>query len=103
MSRVCDITGLSKSFGNRVSHSNRKTKRCYLVNLHSVALASDVLGRKFKMKVASRTLRTIDFKGGLDVYLLGTSSRKLTDEAKKIKKKIRAAVAAGKSLQCSVL
>ncbi|MGN7678982.1 MAG: 50S ribosomal protein L28 [Anaplasma sp.] len=103
MSRVCDITGLSKSFGNRVSHSNRKTKRCYLVNLHNVALVSEVLGRKFKMKVASRTLRTIDYKGGLDMYLLGTSSRKLTDEAKKIKKKIRAAVAAGKSLQCGVL
>ncbi|ACZ49127.1 50S ribosomal protein L28 [Anaplasma centrale str. Israel] len=103
VSRVCDVTGLAKSFGNRVSHSNRKTKRSYLVNLHNVTLVSEVLGRKFKMKVAARTLRTINYKGGFDLYLLNTASRKLSDEAQKIKRKIRAAIASGKSLQCGVL
>ncbi|MFV9838573.1 MAG: 50S ribosomal protein L28 [Aaplasma endosymbiont of Hyalomma asiaticum] len=103
MSRVCDITGASKSFGNKVSHSNRKTKRSYLVNLHNVTLVSEVLGRKFKVKVASRTLRTIDYKGGLDLYLINTSSRKLTEAARKIKRKVKAAIASGKSLQVSVL
>ncbi|MCU7611533.1 50S ribosomal protein L28 [Anaplasma capra] len=103
MSRVCDITGLAKSFGNRVSHSNRKTKRSYMVNLHNVTLVSDVLGRKFRMKVASRTLRTIDYKGGLDLYLLNTSARKLTEEAQKIRRKIKIAVANGKSLQSDSL
>lgn len=103
VSRVCDITGASKAFGNNVSHSNRKTKRSYLVNLHNVTLVSEVLGRKFRFKVASRTLRTIDYKGGLDLYLLNTASRELTEEAQKIKRKIRAAVAAGKSRQCGAL
>ncbi|MDB1135005.1 50S ribosomal protein L28 [Candidatus Anaplasma sp. TIGMIC] len=103
MSRVCDITGVSKSFGNKVSHSNRKTKRSYLVNLHNVTLVSEVLGRKFRVKVASSTLRTIDYKGGLDLYLLNTSSRKLTEEARKIKRKIRVAIATGKSQQSDQL
>ncbi|KJV68992.1 50S ribosomal protein L28 [Candidatus Neoehrlichia procyonis] len=89
MSRVCDITGRSKSFGNKVSHSNRKTKRPYFVNLHNVTLISDVLGRSFKLKLASRTLRTIAYKGGLDLFLLNTSSCKLTDKAKKIKNVIK--------------
>ncbi|QXK91853.1 50S ribosomal protein L28 [Neoehrlichia mikurensis] len=89
MSRVCDITGRSKLFGNKVSHSNRKTKRSYLVNLHNTTLISDVLGRSFKLKLASRTLRTVNYKGGLDLYLLNTSSRKLTDKAKKIKNAIK--------------
>ncbi|CAH58264.1 50S ribosomal protein L28 [Ehrlichia ruminantium] len=93
MSRVCDITGQTKSFGNKVSHSNRKTKRTYLVNLHNVTLFSDVLNRKFRFKISSRTLRTIDYKGGLDLYLLETSSRKLSDKAQKIKKMIKKATA----------
>ncbi|CAI28002.1 50S ribosomal protein L28 [Ehrlichia ruminantium str. Gardel] len=93
MSRVCDITGQTKSFGNKVSHSNRKTKRTYLVNLHNVTLFSDVLNRKFRFKISSRTLRTIDYKGGFDLYLLETSSRKLSDKAQKIKKMIKKATA----------
>ncbi|MEH0831363.1 50S ribosomal protein L28 [Anaplasma bovis] len=103
MSRVCDITGMTKSFGNKVSHSNRKTKRSYLVNLHRITLTSDVLGRKFRVRISSRTLRTINYKGGLDRYLLNTSSNKLTEMACKIKRKVKAAISAGKSLQCDVL
>ncbi|MGN7618522.1 MAG: 50S ribosomal protein L28 [Ehrlichia sp.] len=92
MSRVCGITGQAKSFGNKVSHSNRKTKRAYLLNLHNVTLLSDALDRKFKFKVSSRTLRTIDYKGGFDLFLLNTSSRKLTVKAQKIRKMVKSAL-----------
>jgi len=33
MSRVCEITGKRASVGNNVSHSNRRTKRRFNVNL----------------------------------------------------------------------
>ncbi|MFT7114478.1 MAG: large subunit ribosomal protein L28 [Candidatus Azotimanducaceae bacterium] len=33
MSRVCEITGKKAMVGNNVSHSNRKTKRKFNVNL----------------------------------------------------------------------
>ena len=59
-----------------------------MVNLNSVTLFSDSLKRKFRMRIASSTLRTIDKHGGLDKYLNKTSSRSLTDKALKIKKQI---------------
>ncbi len=92
MSRACDITGRVKSFGNKVSHSNRKTKRSFLLNLFNVTLRSEILNSKFKMRIATRTLRTIDYKGGFDLYLLNTSTRKLSPEAQKIKRKLKKAV-----------
>ena len=59
-----------------------------MVNLNSVTLFSESLKRKFRMRIASSTLRTIDKNGGVDQYLNKTSSRSLTDKALKIKKQI---------------
>jgi len=47
VSRICELTDRKKSFGNKVSHSNRKTKRTFLLNLHKVTLTSDILNKKF--------------------------------------------------------
>ncbi|MEL6688002.1 MAG: bL28 family ribosomal protein, partial [Pseudomonadota bacterium] len=77
--------------GHNVSHSNIKTKRRFEVNLCNVTLRSDALGQDYKLRIAAKTLRTVDFKGGLDGFLMGTKNHKLTDKAKKLKK----AVAAG--------
>ena len=86
MSRSCEITGKKHQTGHNVSHSNIKTKRRFMVNLNNVTLFSETLKRKFKFRIASSTLRTIDKLGGLDHYLSKTSSRILTDKALKIKK-----------------
>lgn len=89
MSRKCDITNISVVTGNNVSHSNRKTKRRFTPNLHSVTLISDALKQKMKLRVAIRTLRTIEFKGGLDNFLLSQPAKKLTEKALNLKNKIR--------------
>jgi len=44
MSRRCELTGKTRQIGNKVSHSNRKTKRRFLPNLLNVTLMSDSLG-----------------------------------------------------------
>ena len=88
MSRACEITGKKHQTGHNVSHSNIKTKRRFMVNLNKVTLFSDSLKRKFRFRIASSTLRTIDKQGGLDQYLNKTSSRLLTDKALKLKKQI---------------
>lgn len=88
MSRRCDLLNTGPMSGHNVSHSNVKTKRRFEVNLCNVTLASDTLDQKFKMRVAAKTLRTVDFKGGLDGFLMGTKNAKLTDKAKTIKKAI---------------
>jgi len=89
MSKVCQISGVGVASGNNVSHSHRKTKKKFNPNLQSVTLKSDVLDQNFKMRIAVKTLRSIDAKGGLDDYLLAASSRKLTVEAGKIKSKVK--------------
>ena len=40
-----------------------------MVNLNSVTLFSESLKRKFRLRIASSTLRTIDKHGGLDQFL----------------------------------
>ena len=88
MARKCEISGTGVLSGNNVSHANNRTRRRFLPNLQVVSLLSESLGRVFKLKVCSKTLRTIEHNGGLDAYLSSTSNTKLTDEAKKIKKQV---------------
>lgn len=86
MARRCDLLNTGPMSGHNVSHSNIKTKRRFEVNLCNVTLASETLGQSFRVRIAAKTLRTVDFKGGLDGFLLGTKNAKLTDKGKKIKK-----------------
>ena len=70
MSRRCELTGKGVLSGNNVSHANNRTKRVFRPNLQTVSLASDSLGRVVSLKVSMHALKTIDRKGGLDVFLL---------------------------------
>ena len=89
MSRKCDVIGVGPMSGNNVSHSNKKTKRRFLVNLKNIRLKSDVLGSFVKLKVATSTLRTINKYGNIDNFLINYRHNKLTDLAISIKKKIK--------------
>lgn len=93
MSKKCDITGVGVMSGNNVSHANNRTRRRFLPNLQVVSLLSETLGKIFKLKICSKTLRSIEHNGGLDSYLETTSNTKLTEEAKKIKKTVAKAKA----------
>ncbi len=88
MAKKCEISGTGVMSGNNVSHANNRTRRRFLPNLQVVSLLSEKLNRIFKLKVCSKTLRSIEHNGGLDAYLESTSNSKLSDEAIKIKKTI---------------
>ena len=90
MAKKCDILGTGVMSGNNVSHANNKTRRRFLPNLQVVSLFSEALNRVFKMKVCSKTLRSIEHNGGLDSYLEKTASKDLTPAARAIKKEIAA-------------
>ncbi len=94
MSRTCDLLGTGPMSGHNVSHSNNKTKRRFEVNLCNVTLRSQALGQDYRLRIAAKTLRTVDFKGGLDGFLLGTKNHKLTDKARTMKKVVAASIAA---------
>tara|TARA_B100000686_G_scaffold248836_1_gene258721 strand:- start:1313 stop:1591 length:279 start_codon:yes stop_codon:yes gene_type:complete len=92
MSKKCELTGKSPLKGHKVSHANNKAKRKFFPNLKNVSFKSDILKRNVKLSVSSAALRTVDYKGGLDSYLKGVKSFRLSIKAKKLKNKIIAKV-----------
>jgi large subunit ribosomal protein L28 len=91
MARRCGITGKGVLTGNNVSHANNKTRRRFLPNLQEVSLWSDVLGAPVKLRLSTQGIRTVEHNGGLDAFLLGTPDRKLTPEARALKRRIERA------------
>ena len=93
MSRRCELSGKGVLTGNRVSHSNIKTRRRYLPNLNPVSLESETLGQTFRFRIAASTLRSVDHRGGLDAYLAKARDEELSPRALKVKKDIAKAQA----------
>jgi len=93
MSRVCELSGKGVMTGNNVSHAKNRTRRRFLPNLNEVTLASDVLGRSFKFRIAASTLRTVDHRGGLDAFMAKAKDADLSVTALKVKKDIEKAQA----------
>jgi large subunit ribosomal protein L28 len=93
MSRRCELTGVGPMVGHNVSHSNIKTKRRFLPNLAPVTLQSDLLGQSYKLRISNAALRTLDFRGGLDPFLVKASDENLSPRALKIKKLVKAKLA----------
>jgi large subunit ribosomal protein L28 len=89
MARRCMITGKGVLTGNNVSHANNKSRRRFLPNVQSTSLQSETLGEMVRVRLTVSALRTVDFKGGLDAFLLNTPNRKLPVEAMKIKRRIQ--------------
>jgi large subunit ribosomal protein L28 len=85
MSRRCELTGKAVQTGNKVSHSNRKTRTRFLPNLVQVTLISDTLGKGFKLRVAAAALRSVEHRGGLDAFLLKAGDADLSSGALAIK------------------
>ena len=63
MSRVCEVTGKKALVGNKVSHSNRKTKRRFEINLRSKRYWFEEEGRWIKLRLTARAMKTIDKRG----------------------------------------
>ena len=93
MSRRCELTGIGPMVGHNVSHSNIKTKRRFLPALNPASLQSDALGQTFRLRITNAALRTLDFKGGLDAFLLKSSDEDLSPRALKIKRQVKAKLA----------
>ena len=90
MSKKCELTGKIPLVGNNVSHANNKTKRRFLPNLKKVTFTSELLKRNIKLNVSNSAVRTVDKKGGFDLFIQNTKSKNLSLRVKKIKKSIAA-------------
>src|SRR5512143_1200974 len=94
MARRCALTGKGVLTGNNVSHANNKTRRRFLPNLQDTTVLSDALNQSFRLRLSTHAIRSIEKRGGIDGYLLKASSLELTDELRRIKKRIERARAA---------
>ena len=86
MTRRCELTGKMALSGNNVSHAKNRTKRRFLPNLNMVSLISEKLEKTFKFRISAAALRTVDKKGGLDLFLLKADEKNLSSTALKVKK-----------------
>ncbi len=91
MARVCAVSGKKPLFGNNVSHANNKTRRRWQPNLQICSFPSEILGRSVRIRLTTNGVRTIEHKGGLDAWLLGTRDSRLGEDALKIKKTLKRA------------
>ena len=63
MSRVCQITGKKAMIGNNVSHSKRRTKRKFDVNLFKKKFFVPGENRWVQLTVSAAGIRTINKNG----------------------------------------
>ena len=63
MSRRCQVTGARPGFGNNVSHSPRRTRRRWDVNVQAKRYWVPSLGRSVTLTLSARGIKTIDSRG----------------------------------------
>jgi large subunit ribosomal protein L28 len=63
MARVCQVTGKVPVGGNKVSHSNIKTKRRFLPNLQKKRFYLAEEDKWITLKLAADAIRTINKRG----------------------------------------
>lgn len=93
MSLRCELTGKDAQYGNKVSHSNRKSRRRFMPNILNVTLASDVLGRSVRLRISANALRTVEHRGGLDAFLLKAGEDELSLRVRRLKRDVAKAMA----------
>lgn len=63
MGRICEVTGKGTAFGNNVSHSHRKTRRKFKMNIIKKRIYLEDEQKWVKLSISTRTLRTLRKKG----------------------------------------
>ena len=67
MARVCEVTGRKPVVGNKVSFSNKKSKRRFLPNLQTKRFFLPEEDRWITLKLTTDAIRTINKNGLLTV------------------------------------
>lgn len=74
MAKVCQVTGRKRMVGNNVSHSKKRTKRTFDLNLKTKKFWSEEEQRFVTLKVSCKGMRTI-MKNGLDATIKDAQSK----------------------------
>ena len=63
MAAHCQVTGAQPGFGHSISHSHRRTKRRFDVNIQAKRYWVPSLGRHVTLTVSARGIKIIDQRG----------------------------------------
>ncbi len=63
MAGVCQVTGAGPGFGNSISHSHRRTKRRFDLNIQKKTYWVPSLKRNVTLNVSTKGMRVIDARG----------------------------------------
>ncbi|MEU1402729.1 50S ribosomal protein L28 [Streptomyces sp. NPDC005728] len=63
MSAHCMLTGARPGFGNRISHSHRRTSRRFDPNIHTKRYWLPSEGRYVRLRLTTKAIRTVDTIG----------------------------------------
>jgi large subunit ribosomal protein L28 len=88
MSRRCEWSSIGVFTGNKVSHSNIKTRTRWIPNLKKKKYQVAELGQAVTLTLSARAIRTIDKLGGLSAALFETREEKLSPRLQKMKRDI---------------
>lgn len=61
----CQVTGATPGFGHTISHSHRRTKRRFNVNIQRKRYWVEALGRTVTLNVSAKGIKVID-RDGID-------------------------------------
>lgn len=88
MAQVCELTGKRPAYGNKVSHSNIKTRIRWMPNLKSKKFLIPELQQTISLLLSSRAIRTIDKLGGITPAIMNAKEGALSERLQQVKAKI---------------
>ena len=74
MSAHCQVTGRAPGFGNRVSHSNRRTRRRWNPNIQVKTYYLPSEDRRIRLRVSTKGMKVID-RDGIEAVVARIRSR----------------------------
>ncbi|MBX3312091.1 MAG: 50S ribosomal protein L28 [Microbacteriaceae bacterium] len=63
MAGVCQVTGAGPGFGNSISHSHRRTKRRFDLNIQKKTYWVPSLKRNVTLNLSTKGMKVIDARG----------------------------------------
>ncbi len=63
MAGVCQVTGATPGFGHSISHSHRRTKRRFDVNIQKKTYWVPSLKRNVTLNLSAKGIKVIDVRG----------------------------------------
>lgn len=88
MSQVCELTGKRPGYGNKVSHSNIKTRTRWMPNLRKKSYEIPELKQTISLLLSTRAIRTIDKLGGITPAIMKASEKALSERLQKVRNTI---------------